>query len=66
MKTQLGIEEELRKAVHRRIKSAELDCAVFSEAQQEVERLIKETTYPNFLLSDTYLGHVQAMQNNSR
>ena len=71
LKTQLGIGEELRKAVNRQIKEAstgsgELDCRIFDASQQEVERLITETTYPNFLRSDLYLAHVQAMQNGSR
>lgn len=71
LKTQLGIGEELRKAVNRKIKEAssgggELDCRIFDASQQEVERLITDTTYPNFLKSDLYLAHVQAMQNGSR
>ena len=36
---------------------------VFDGVQAEVENLINETTYPNFLKSDMYLQHVQAMQN---
>ena len=36
---------------------------MFDEAQQEVELLINETTYPNFLRSDTYLQYVQSCQN---
>lgn len=70
LKTQLGVGEELRRAVNRKIKEAssgggELDCRIFDASQQEVERLITETTYPNFLRSDLYLAHVQAMQNGS-
>ncbi|XP_046660071.1 axin isoform X2 [Homalodisca vitripennis] len=66
LKTQLGVSEELRKSVNRRIKDGgELDCGVFTESQQEVERIITDTTYPNFLRSDVYLNHVQAAQNGS-
>lgn len=70
LKTQLGIGEELRKAVNRRIKEAgttgaTLDAAVFDRSQKEVERIITETTYPSFLQSDLYLQHVQAVQNGS-
>lgn len=36
---------------------------MYDGAQEEVERLINETTYPNFLRSEIYLQHVQAMQN---
>ncbi|XP_069697428.1 axin isoform X2 [Periplaneta americana] len=65
LKTQLAIPEELRKEVNRRIKEGKdlLDGDVFDGVQTEVEHLINETTYPNFLKSDMYLQHVQAMQN---
>lgn len=71
LKTQLGIGEELRKAVNKRIKEAgttgaTLDAAVFDQSQKEVERIITETTYPSFLQSDLYLQHVQTVQNGSR
>ncbi|XP_054283765.1 axin-like isoform X2 [Macrosteles quadrilineatus] len=66
LKTQLGIPEDLRLSVMRRIKAGtDLDCGVFNESQREVERIITETTYPNFLRSEIYLNHVQAMQNGS-
>ncbi|XP_075231655.1 protein axin isoform X2 [Lycorma delicatula] len=70
LKTQLKIGEELRKAVNEKIKEASntgatLDAAVFDRSQKEVERLITETTYPNFLQSDLYLQHVQTVQNGS-
>lgn len=35
---------------------------VYDQMQQDIERIINETTYPNFLRSDTYLQHVQNMQ----
>lgn len=65
--TQLGISEELRKSVNRRIKDgSDLNCELFTETQREVERIITDTTYPNFLKSDIYLEHVRTMQNGSR
>jgi hypothetical protein len=35
---------------------------MFDLAQREVERLIEETTYPNFLRSDVYLQYVRYCQ----
>jgi len=51
--------------VNRRIKEGKdlLEGDVFDGVQAEVEHLINETTYPNFLKSDMYLQHIQAMQN---
>ncbi|KAJ9597773.1 hypothetical protein L9F63_011381 [Diploptera punctata] len=65
VKTQLAISEDLRKEVNRRIKEEKNQLAgdVFDDIQTEVEHLINETTYPNFLKSDMYLQHVQTMQN---
>lgn len=65
LKTQLEIDESLRKEVHRRLKdgTTPLNIHVFDEACESVEKLITETTYPNFLQSDLYLQHVQSMQN---
>jgi axin 1 len=65
LKTQLAIPDELRKEVNRHIKEGRelLVGDVFDGVQAEVENLINETTYPNFLKSDMYLQHVQVMQN---
>jgi hypothetical protein len=65
LKTQLAIPDDLRKEVNRHIKEGKelLAGDVFDGVQAEVENLINETTYPNFLKSDMYLQHVQAMQN---
>ncbi|PSN42646.1 hypothetical protein C0J52_08695 [Blattella germanica] len=65
VKTQLAIAEDLRKEINRRIKEGkdQVGDDVFDDVQTEVEHLINETTYPNFLKSDMYLQHVQAMQN---
>ncbi|XP_024084321.1 axin isoform X3 [Cimex lectularius] len=68
IKTQLmGISESHRKAVHRRLKDSNSICdkSVFDSTQAQIEALITETTYPNFLKSELYLNHVQSMQNGS-
>ncbi|XP_014285784.1 axin isoform X4 [Halyomorpha halys] len=64
LKTQLEIDESLRKQVHSRLKDSTtpLDIHVFDEACESVEKLITDTTYPNFLRSDVYLSHVRAIQ----
>lgn len=64
LKTQLEIDESLRKQVHTRLKDSTtpLDIHVFDEACESVEKLITDTTYPNFLRSDVYLSHVRAIQ----
>ncbi|CAH1390603.1 unnamed protein product [Nezara viridula] len=64
LKTQLEIDDSLRKQVHTRLKDATtpLDIHVFDEACESVEKLITDTTYPNFLRSDVYLSHVRAIQ----
>lgn len=59
----MPISEELRREVGRQIKEMQ-GCEhqpemVFDVAQSEVERLINNTTYPNFLKSDMYLQYVQ-------
>lgn len=63
VKSQLQIPEEVRKEANRRVKEGLVDRLVFNAAQLEVEHLINETTYPNFLRSDTYLQYVQSCQN---
>ncbi|XP_012273577.1 axin [Orussus abietinus] len=63
LKSQLAIPEDVRKEANRRIKEGRADGKVFDAVQLEVERLINETTYPNFLRSDMYLQYVQAYQN---
>nr|CAD7432775.1 unnamed protein product [Timema monikensis] len=62
LKAQLAIPEPLRREVNRRIKEGGRDLGlagdVFDAVQVEVENLINDTTYPNFLKSDLYLQHV--------
>ncbi|XP_063990587.1 axin isoform X2 [Diachasmimorpha longicaudata] len=61
-KTQLAIPEHIRKEASRRVKEGRADKTVFDAVQHEVERVIKETIYPNFLSSEIYLGYVSACQ----
>ncbi|XP_046143749.1 axin isoform X2 [Osmia bicornis bicornis] len=63
LKSQLAIPEDVRKEANRRVKEGRADERVFDGVQLEVERLINETTYPNFLRSDMYLQYVQSCQN---
>ncbi|XP_033334769.1 protein axin isoform X2 [Megalopta genalis] len=63
LKSQLAIPEDVRKEANRRVKEGRADEKVFDAVQLEVERLINETTYPNFLRSDMYLQYVQSYQN---
>lgn len=63
VKSALPISEDLRREVGRQVKEtqsgSEQPAMVFDVAQSEVERLITNTTYPNFLKSDMYLQYVQ-------
>ncbi|XP_020287994.1 axin isoform X2 [Pseudomyrmex gracilis] len=63
LRSHLSIPEEVMKEADRRVKEGRTDQKVFDIVQLEVERLIKETTYPNFLQSDLYLQYVQSCQN---
>ncbi|XP_014473212.1 PREDICTED: axin isoform X2 [Dinoponera quadriceps] len=63
LKSQLTIPEDVMKEADRRVKEGRADQKVFDIVQLEVERLINETTYPNFLQSEVYLQYVQSCQN---
>ncbi|XP_015190089.1 PREDICTED: axin isoform X2 [Polistes dominula] len=63
LKSQLAIPEDVRKEANRRVKEGRVDEKVFDAVQIQVERLINETTYPNFLRSEMYLQYVQNSQN---
>ncbi|XP_046413291.1 axin isoform X1 [Neodiprion virginianus] len=60
---QLLVPEDVRKEANRRVKEGRVDGKVFDNVQMEVEHLINETTYPNFLKSEMYLQYVQSYQN---
>ncbi|XP_048507486.1 axin isoform X2 [Athalia rosae] len=63
LNSQLPVPEDVRKEANRRVKEGRVDGKVFDNVQIEVERLINETTYPNFLKSEMYLQYVQCYQN---
>ncbi|XP_043278871.1 axin isoform X2 [Venturia canescens] len=63
VKSQLAIDEDVKKEAHRRVMEGRADDKVFEAVQTEVERVMAETTYPNFLQSDMYLQYVQSCQN---
>ncbi|GJQ72265.1 hypothetical protein Trydic_g3356 [Trypoxylus dichotomus] len=66
LKSDLPIADELRRELGRTVKSctpSELSVALFDDAQVQVENLINNTTYPNFLKSDMYLHYVQSVPN---
>lgn len=62
VKSALPIDEELRKEVGKNIKLSqclEPPVTLFDQAQARIEQLIDETTYPNFLKSDSYLQYLE-------
>lgn len=66
MKSVLPVSEEVRREVGKQVKELRQDYPninLFDAAQKDVERLISNTTYPNFLNSDKYLQYVQSIQN---
>ncbi|XP_018561819.1 axin-1 [Anoplophora glabripennis] len=68
VRSTLPIDEDLRKEVGKNIKSSqclEPPVTLFDQAQARVEQLIDETTYPNFLKSDSYLQYLENVQNPS-
>ncbi len=54
--------ELVRKEINDRVadKSA-LDAHIFDEAQKEVEDLVRDSAYANFLNSDVYLSYIQVI-----
>lgn len=68
VKSSLPIDEELRKEVGKNMNSPqclEPPVILFDQAQARIEQLIGETTYPNFLKSDSYLQYIENVQNPS-
>jgi axin 1 len=59
-KSELTVPEDVRRAVKAGLKDELiLTPDVYDQMQHDVERIINETTYPNFLQSEMYLQHVQ-------
>lgn len=63
-KSQLAVPEEMRAIIKAGLKDKNfvLTPDLFDQMQQDVERIINETTYRNFLQSETYLHYVQNYQ----
>ncbi|XP_044732695.1 axin isoform X2 [Chrysoperla carnea] len=63
-KAQLPIDDQMRRDVAHKYKMAapHMLADLFDVAQNHVETLMRQTTYPNFLKSDIYLDYVQQMQ----
>ncbi|XP_060521598.1 axin-1 isoform X2 [Cylas formicarius] len=68
VKSALPISEELRREIGINVKSSqclEPPVTLFDDAQAQVERLIVNTTYPNFIKSDVYLQYLENAQTSS-
>lgn len=56
----LIVAESIRKDVNHRVANRDtLDAHIFDQAQTEVENLIRDSVYVNFLNSDVYLSYIQ-------
>lgn len=65
-KSELLVPEDIRRAVKAGLKDEIiLTPDVYDQMQHDVERIINETTYPNFLQSEMYLQYVQNAQQSS-
>lgn len=63
-KSHLSVSKEFTNDAHRRWRENKSDKRIFDRLQCEVERIISETSYANFIRSDIYLKYVQDYQNN--
>lgn len=63
-KSQLHIPDDIRSTIRTGIKEKDfiLTPDLFDQMQQDVEKIINETTYPNFLQSEMYVNYVQNYQ----
>lgn len=60
----VNVSELTRREINDRVANkATLDANIFDGAQKEVEDLIRDSIYFNFLNSDVYLSYIQSMQN---
>jgi len=56
----VNVTELIRREVNDRVANkATLDAHIFDEAQKEVEDLMRDSVYVNFLNSDVYLSYIQ-------
>lgn len=62
-KSELQVPEDIKKAVKAGLKDEIiLTPDLYDQMQQDVERIINDTTYQNFLQSEMYLQHVRDVQ----
>lgn len=62
-KSELQVPEDIKRAVKAGLKDEIiLTPDLYDQMQQDVERIINDTTYPNFLQSEMYLQHVRDVQ----
>jgi len=60
----MNVSEATRREVNDRVANkSTLDDHIFDAAQKEVEDLMRDSVYANFLYSDVYLSYIQSMQN---
>lgn len=65
-KSELPVPDDIRRTVKAGLKDEIiLTPDVYDQMQHDVERIINETTYPNFLQSEMYLQYVQHAQQSS-
>lgn len=67
LKAQLGIGKDLRKVITQRIIESKtnntlLPVTIFDDACKQVETVMTEVMYPNFLQSDLYINYIQKIQ----
>jgi axin 1 len=66
-KSQLHVPEDIKKTVKAGLKDEIiLTSDLFDQMQQDVEKIINETTYPNFLQSELYLHYIRETQDKNR
>ncbi|XP_013793328.1 axin-1-like, partial [Limulus polyphemus] len=58
------INPETRKEITDKIEQKlGLEQSIFDKAQRDVEQVMSQTVYPNFLKSDLFLGYIHSLQN---
>lgn len=58
------INPETRKEITDKIEQKlGLEQSIFNKAQRDVEQVMSQTVYPNFLKSDIFLGYIHSLQN---
>lgn len=66
-KSQLYVPEDIKRTVKAGLKDEFiLTPDLYDQMQQDVEKIINETTYPNFLQSELYLQYIREIQEKNR